>query len=334
MLPARHRSVGPISPGSTRSTSSRLGSAFDTTAGASTSRPEARVTPTARPSTVRTRATSAPVRTSTPAARAAPSSASTRASGPPRGNAVSPAAPPSFPAASVSSVSVVPADRGPIDEKRTARAATAPRRTSVSRDSSSRSDTDIGSTRRTSRACRGDPSRRTARPRRIPESASAIDGERRSGGVVAATWARKLARARSFRSNAGHASASRADRTRSSSAVRPGSAQSVTDLPSGPGAKALTCGRIVPSPWETSPRCRITDGLSRPVVAASRAAPPARSDRSSTSTRSPARARYPAATRPLCPAPITTTSCSRLLTGRPSGASGTPRARRSGRARP
>ena len=55
--------------------------------------------PVTTPSRVVTATTEAPVRMSAPAARAADASASDRADGPPRANTVSPAAPPSLPAA-------------------------------------------------------------------------------------------------------------------------------------------------------------------------------------------------------------------------------------------
>ena len=66
--------------------------------------------------------------------------------------------------------------------------------------------------------------------------ASAIDGERTSGGVATFTYARKLAIARTFRSKAGYASPSAAERSRSSAPVLAASAQNVTEVPSGCGA--------------------------------------------------------------------------------------------------
>ena len=114
MLPARQRMDGPIVTGSTSVVSSRLGSRPDTTAGAAISSPDASATPVTAPSRVVTATTFGPVRISAPAARAAEASASDSADGPPFANTVSPAAPPSLPAASASSTAVVPADHGPI----------------------------------------------------------------------------------------------------------------------------------------------------------------------------------------------------------------------------
>ena len=66
--------------------------------------------------------------------------------------------------------------------------------------------------------------------------ASASEGDFGSGGIATCTYARKLAIARIFWSNPTKASASRALRGRSSSAVLAGSLQNVVAEPSGIGA--------------------------------------------------------------------------------------------------
>ena len=81
------------------------------------------------------------------------------------------------------------------------RAATTARSASVSNESSMKSATAMGSTRRASRTLRPPPRPRMALARRIPVSASASEGLERSGGVATLRWATKLARARSFLSN-------------------------------------------------------------------------------------------------------------------------------------
>ncbi len=103
MLPARQRIEGPTVTGSTSFVSSCFGSSPETTARAVISSPDASATPVTTPSAVVTATTLAPVRISAPAARAAEASASDRADGPPLANTVSPAAPPSLPAASARS---------------------------------------------------------------------------------------------------------------------------------------------------------------------------------------------------------------------------------------
>src|SRR3954463_15857938 len=77
---------------------------------------------------------------------------------------------------------------------------------------------------------------RNAFPSFRPMIASASDGDFGSGGVATATYAMKLAIARTFLSNVTYAVASSALRARSSSAVRAASAQNVTAEPSGIGA--------------------------------------------------------------------------------------------------
>ena len=134
MLPARQSRLGPTATGSARQVRARFGSTPATTALAVNSSPSARTTPVARPSRDVMCATSAPVRISTPAALAAAASASARTPGPPRTKTVWPAAPPSFPAASMSRTAVVPADHGPIAVYWTPRQAMAAWSASVSND--------------------------------------------------------------------------------------------------------------------------------------------------------------------------------------------------------
>ena len=112
-------------------------------------RPRARRRSTA-PSRVVTGATRAPVRISAPGGPSAPPRAPRRrADGPPLANTVSPAAPPSLPAASASSTAVVPADHGPIAVYRTPRQAVRRRGSPrVANDSATKSATAIASTRR------------------------------------------------------------------------------------------------------------------------------------------------------------------------------------------
>jgi hypothetical protein len=66
--------------------------------------------------------------------------------------------------------------------------------------------------------------------------ASASDGDFGSGGVATDTYARKLAIARTFLSNASYASASCAFRSAIPRAVFAASSQNVTEEPSGIGA--------------------------------------------------------------------------------------------------
>ena len=202
MFDARQTIVGPSSSGSTRRSRVCLGSTADTTARAPTSSPEESTTPTARPSVDRTAVTEAFVRISAPNERAAPSSAPASAAGPPLAKAVCPAAPPSFPAESDRSTAEVPAVHGPMAVNVTARAATAPRNSSRSNASPTRSATGMGRTRRVSLLALG-PRRRNARTMRRPASASPSDGLCISGGGVTSRYARKLAMARTRWSNSG-----------------------------------------------------------------------------------------------------------------------------------
>ena len=291
MFPARHTSVGPSATGSTIPSRTRLGSTPDTTVGAASSSPPASATPVTRPPTTVTRSTVTPHRISAPNARAAPASARPTAPEPPCAKAVSPAAPPSFPAESNSRFAAVPADHGPIAAYRIPRTAIAARSASVSNASPTRSATAIGRMRIASRVCPRSPRPRNARASRSPPIASANVGLRTSGGVVAATCARKLATDRTFASNLGYASASALQRAASSDAVRAGSAQSVRPPPSPSGAKARTAGLMNATPCSARRRSRTTVGLNRPTVSASSAAPPGFSRRSSTSVRRPAFAR-------------------------------------------
>ena len=124
-----------------------------------------------------------------------------------------------------------------------------------------------------------------------------------SGGVIACRYDRKLASARTRASNAGYASASFAERSRSSAEVLAASAQIVSPGPSGCGANTRTEGSIVTSPCRTNPRSSITDLRNRPIVCTMPGAltpgaistvsrmPPTRSRRSSTATVRPAFAR-------------------------------------------
>ena len=96
--------------------------------------------------------------------------------------------------------------------------------------------------------------------------ASAIDGDLMSGGVAAFTYARKLARDRTCRSNLGYASASCSEISRRPAAVRSASAQNVIPLPSAWGAYIRTSGSISSRPWEASLRSLTTDARRRPTV--------------------------------------------------------------------
>ena len=182
MLPARQRSDGPIATGSASAVRARFGSVPATTARAVSSSPSASTTPVARPSRDVIATTSAPVRISTPAVVAAAASAVASAPGPPRTKTVWPAAPPSLPAASMSSTAVVPADHGPIEVYWTPRHAMAAWSASVSNDSATKSAIAIGRTRVIVRpSCLPRP--RNVRPRRSPASASPTPGDSMSGGV-------------------------------------------------------------------------------------------------------------------------------------------------------
>src|SRR6266542_3802153 len=175
----------------------RLGSSADTTVGEEISSPVARATPVTRSPDVVTWTTSTDVRISAPNPRAAEASESARAPGPPRANVVWPGAPPSLPAESASSTAVVPADHGPMAAYWMPRAAMAPRIASVSNASPTKSATAIGRTRRSS-LVPFFPSPRKARASLSPTRTSPAEGFFRSGGVLACTWAMKLASTRTF----------------------------------------------------------------------------------------------------------------------------------------
>ncbi len=96
--------------------------------------------------------------------------------------------------------------------------ASGPRIASSSKTSATRSATAIGSARIASRPVFA-PRSRNALPSFSPAIASAIEGDFASGGVIALMYARKLATARTFLSNAGYAAASCACRGFSPSAV-------------------------------------------------------------------------------------------------------------------
>ena len=239
----------------------------------------------------------------------------------------------------------VPADHGPTDAYWTPRQATAARIASVSNDSATKSAIAIGRTRRIVWASRL-PRPRNVRPSFSPASASPRPGAWMSGGVCPAISPRNFPSARTNRSKSGQASASWFDQPRSPSTVLAWSLQNVTARPSSWGANKRTSGARSRKPWDRRSRSRTTDGRSRPTVCARRgtrtppssavsAAPPTRSRRSRTTTRRPARARYAAVTRALCPPPMTATSyvsaIVRRLVGRGRGALPSPR---SGRWRP
>ena len=225
--------------------------------------------------------------------------------------------------------------------------ASGPRIASSSNTSATRSATAIGNARIASRPVLA-PRSRNAFPSFSPAIASAIDGDLASGGVIALMYARKLATARTFLSNAGYAAASCACRGFSPSAVVAASPQNVTAEPSGCGANTRTSGSINSRPNAGSLRSLITERRRRPTVCAIpgavnpgaislfRRMPPTTSLRSSSVTSLPAFARYAAATRPLWPPPMTITRSVAITppaSRRASSPSGT-RARRCGRARP
>jgi hypothetical protein len=87
-----------------------------------------------------------------------------------------------------------------------------------------------------------------------------------SGGVAAFTYARKLARDRTCRSNRGYADASRSEIALRPAAVLSASAQNVIPLPSAWGAYIRTAGSISSRPWEASLRSFMTDARRRPTV--------------------------------------------------------------------
>jgi len=195
-----------------------------------------------------------------------------------------------------------------------------PRSASSSTASPTRSATDIGSTRSASRNCSFPRCRRPFNTV-SPPVASARDGDARSGGSVAWTRARNAPSERILRSKAMNESASRGlVPVRSPIAVRTGSRHKVTLGPSADGAKAATSGSMARKPCWPSLRSRRTSSRRPPTQSAAIGArtpgatssvargPPARPRRSRTNVRSPAFARYDAATRPLWPAPTTTAS--------------------------
>ena len=181
------------------------GRAFETTARAAIDSPVDSVTPDAAPSAASIRATSTPVRISTPACRAAAASASASAPGPPTTNQPLAIGCPS-PAPSRSSSAALPADHGPRNEPSTPPAAIVARSGSLSNHSPTRSAAAIG-IQRSSRYASGLPSARNFRP--VFSSAISVGGARVVDATAAATPRPRAARRRSARSWSGSAGTAR-----------------------------------------------------------------------------------------------------------------------------
>ena len=301
MFPARHRSRGPASSGSSQRVSTVFGSTPHATTGASISSPEASATPGTR-AAADEQASTPPrrVRTSAPAAVAAASSARASAAGPPLANVVCPAAPPSFPAESARST-----QRGagrPRPHRGEERATRGERAAHRIRREPLADEVGRGHRHRPRQLARGAGARGAGRRGR----ASGPPASRRSRPSRAAAASPRRARPGTGRARgrgrrtAGRRCRPRGETAASSSAVRAGSAQNVSGAPPSRSASMRTAGRTSSSPWRSSSSSATTAGRSRPTVETTPSRmPPVRSRRSTTTTRRPARARCGGADEPV-----------------------------------
>ena len=278
----------------------RLGSALDSTRAASTSSPSSSTTPVARPPSIRTCLTSAPVLISAPASRAASAISAVTVPMPPRTNP-HPTPPPEPPdAASCSRPYAVPGVDGPASVLLIDSHPSADFTMSSSKCSSRYFFADVAN--RNDASCRSRRCRNASRAnRRRPDRSRALR-IRGSGAVQSNTGISAEAIRPSVASYAGNARASRGDSGRMASTLRARSSCSTNVCPSG---NTLSDGPA----WSTrSPRSRrrmssqiasrsidstYAPGEARNPGANSSVthAPPTMSRRSSTSVRSPPRAR-------------------------------------------
>ena len=203
-------------------------------------------------------------------------------------------------------------------------AATVARSGSLSNHSPARSATAIGIHRRM-RYASALPSARNLRPVLSSSNRSPADGSSIDGGGESSTARRTPLMFETLRRNFGYCAASLAENARISSLAFAASRQRTSARPSFVGAQASAAGRMIRSPWRSSPSVRNSAGSIAAVCASVghvnpgaispvRAHPPIRSLCSRTIVFSPAFASSVAVTRPFTPPPMTTTSAVAVTT--------------------